>query len=108
MEIKDEIVLNGMTWAAIYEIKTYMIGALKTSDSNTPGYYIVQWMGNGYTLQEQYTCHAFDSPVTISEGELVCPAKLMTLMRKPSYCYHNPDESIPIRVKLKQVVMPYI
>ena len=32
----------------------------------------------------------------------------MTPMRKNSYWYHNPYESIPIMVELKQVVMPYI
>ena len=29
-------------------------------------------------------------------------------MRKNSYRYHNPDEAIPVMVKLKQVVMPFI
>ena len=32
----------------------------------------------------------------------------MTPMRKTSYWYHDPDESIPVMLKLKQVVMPYI
>ena len=35
------------------------------------------------------------------------PDKFMTPMRKTSYWYHDPDESIPVMVKLKQVVMPY-
>ena len=57
---------------------------------------------------KKYTCHAFDFPVTIPEGKLVCPAKFMTPMRKTSYWYHDPDEAIPVMVKLKQVVMPCI
>ena len=32
----------------------------------------------------------------------------MTPMRKTSYWYHKPYEAIPVMVKLKQVVMPYI
>ena len=32
----------------------------------------------------------------------------MTTMRKTSYWYHDPDEAIPVTVKLKQVVMPFI
>ena len=32
----------------------------------------------------------------------------MTPIRKTSYLYHEPDEAIPVMVKLKQVVMPYI
>ena len=82
MEIKDELVLNGKTWSASDNIEYNTIGAFQTSNSNTPGYYIVWWTGNAYTLQEKYTCHEFDPPVIIPEGELVCPSKFMTPMRK--------------------------
>ena len=74
MEIKDELVLNGMTWAAAENIEYNIIGAFQTSVINTPGYYIIRWKVNVYTLQEQYTCHAFNHPVIITEGELVFPA----------------------------------
>ena len=73
MDIKDELVLNGMTWEAADEIEYNTIGEFQTRDSNTPGYYIFLWTGNAYTLQEKYTCHAFNPPVIITEGELVCP-----------------------------------
>ena len=85
-----------------------MIGVFQNSNSNTPGYYIFQWTGNPYTLQKQYTCHAFYHPVIISEGELVCPANFGTPISKYFYWYHDPDEAIPVMVHLKQVVMPYI
>ena len=51
MHIKDELVLNGMTWAAADEIEYNTIGAFQTSYSNTPGYCIVWWSGNAYNLQ---------------------------------------------------------
>ena len=105
MDIKYELVLNGMTWAAADQIVYNTIGAFHTSDSNNTGYNIVRWTGNAYTLQEQYTCHSFDPPVLIPEGELGFIAKFMTPMRKNSYWYHKPDEAIPAVVKLKQVVM---
>ena len=105
MKIKYELVLHGITQAETDNIEYTTIGEFKTSDSNTPGYYIVQWTSNAYNLQEFYTCHAFNPPVIIPEGELVCPAKFMTPMRKTSYWYHDPDEAIPIMVKLKQFVM---
>ena len=108
MKIKYYIVLNGMPWAVADGIENNTIGALKTSDINTPGFYIFRWTGNSYTLQGKYTCHAFDPPVLIPEGELVCPAKFMTPTRKTSYCYHELDESISVMEKLIQVVMPYI
>ena len=79
-----------MAWEAADDIKYNIIGAFQTSDSNTPGYYIVRWKINAYTLQEQYTRHAFDPPVIIPEVELFCPAKSMTPMRKTLYWYHNP------------------
>ena len=62
---------------------------------------IVQWTGNKYALQKKYRCHAFDSSVIISEGGLVFPAEFMTQMGKTSYWYHEPDEEIPVMVKLK-------
>ena len=85
MEIKDELILNGMTWSEADNIEYNTIGAFQTTNSNTPGYYIVRWTDNTYTLQEQYTCHAFNYTVIICEGELVCTAKFMTPMRKNSY-----------------------
>ena len=108
MDIKDELVLNRMTWAAAENIEYNTIGEFQTRNSNTPGYYIVRWTGNAYTLQEEYTCHVFGPPVIIPEGKLVCPSNFMTPMRKTFYWYHDSDEAIPIMAKLKHVVMPYI
>ena len=108
MEIKDKLVLNGINWAASDEIKYSTIGAFQTSNSNTPVYYIFWWTDNAYNLQYQYKCHAFYPPVIIYRGELVCPAKFMTPMRKTSYWYHDPGEAIPFMVKLKQAVITYI
>ena len=84
------------------------MGAFQTSYCNTHGYYIVKWIGNAYTLQGKYKCHAFDPPVIIPEGELVFPDKFMTPMIKTSRWYHDPNKAIPVMVKLKQVVMPLI
>ena len=85
-----------------------MIGAFQISKSNMPVYYIVRRIVNAYALKEKYTCHAFDPTVIIPGGELVFPTKFMTPTRKTFYWYHKPDVSIPVMVKLKQVVMPYI
>ena len=71
-----------MTWVAADDIEYNTIGEFQTSDSNTSGYYIFKWTGNAYALQEKYTCNAFNPPVIIPEGELVCIAKFMTPMRK--------------------------
>ena len=108
MKIKDELVLQGMTQAAADNIEYNTMGAFQTSDKSTHGYYIVKLTGNTYTLQGKYKYHAFNPPVIIPEGELVCPAKFMTPMKKTSHWYHETNEAIPVMVKLKQVVMPLI
>ena len=76
MKIKDELVLQGMTNAAADEVEYNTMGAFQTSEKNTHGYYILNWTCNAYNLQEKYKCHAFDPPVIIPEGVLVCPANL--------------------------------
>ena len=97
-----------MTLAAADEIEYNTMGAFQTSDCNAHGYYIVKCTGNAYTLQEKYKCHAFNPLVIIPEGELVFPAKFMTTMKKTSHWYHETNKTIPIMVKLKQVVIPLI
>ena len=77
MKIKYELVLHGMNWSASDKIENNTIGEFQTSDSNTPGYYIFQWTGNVYTIQEQYTCHECDPTVIIPEGELIFTDKLV-------------------------------
>ena len=77
------------------------MSAFQASDCNTHGYYIVKWTGNAYTLQGIYKCHEFNPPVIIPEGELVCPAKFMTPMKKTFHLYHEPNEAIPVMVKLR-------
>ena len=91
MKIKDELVLQSMTQATADNIEYNTMSEFQTSDCNTHGYYIVKFTGNEYTLQGKYKCHAFDPPVIIPEGGLVCPAKFMTPMIKTSHWYHEPD-----------------
>ena len=97
------LVFNSITWAAAYKIENNTIGACQTSDSNTPGYYIFQWTGNAYTLQEQFTCHSFDPTIIIPKGELFFPSKVLTPMSRSSNWYHEPDEPIPFMAKLKKL-----
>jgi hypothetical protein len=105
MQEMRETVLMGMTQVSSEEIQTGSFGAFQTSDKQTLGYYIVQWTGNPYTLQEQYECNAFNPPVLIPTGELVCEAKFWTPMSKGTNWYHEPDDDLFVMVKVKQVVM---
>ena len=108
MKIKYYLVLFCMTQTLAHDIKYNTIGVFKTSDSNTPVYYIFWWTGNAYNIQGKYTCHAFNHPVIIPEGGLFFPAKFMTPMRKTLYWYHELYEAIPVMVKFKKIVMPFI
>ena len=89
MKIKDELVLQGTTQAAEDEIECNTMRAFQTSNKNTHGYYIDKWTGNAYNLQGKYKCHAFNPPVIIPGGELVCKSKFMTPMKKTSHWYHE-------------------
>ena len=80
------------------------MGGFQTSYCNTHEYYIFKWTDNAYTPQEIYKCHAFDPPVIITEGEIVCPAKFMTPMIKTPHWYHKTNEAIPVMVKLKNLL----
>ena len=82
MDIKDKLVLNGMTWAAADNIEYNNIVIFQTSNSNTLGIILFDGQVMHIPYKKQYICHAFDLPVIITEGELVCPAKFMTPMRK--------------------------
>ena len=101
MKIKDELVLQGTTQVASDEIEYNTIGAFQTSDCNTCRYYIVKWTGNAYTLQEKNKCHAFNPPVIIPEGELVCPAKFMTPMKKTFPLVSRAKQSNPFHGEVK-------
>ena len=50
MYIKYELLLNGTTWSEADQIEYNTIGEFQTRNSKTPGYYIVWWKGNEYTL----------------------------------------------------------
>ena len=92
MNIKDELVLKGITQEAADKLEYNTMGAFQTSDCNTHVYYIVKWTGNAYTLKEKYKCHAFDPPVIIPEGGLVFSSQVYDSNDKTSHWYHEPNE----------------
>ena len=104
MKIKDELVLKVVNQAEADDIEYNTMGAFQTSNCNTHGYYIVKWTGNAYTLHKKYKCHAFNPPVIIPEGELVCPDKFINPMKKTSHWYHETSEAIPLMVKFKKLL----
>ena len=53
MNIKYELVLQGMTQVAADKIEYNTMGSFQTIDGNTHRYYIDKLTGNAYTLQKK-------------------------------------------------------
>eukprot|EP00966_Prymnesium_polylepis_P149338 3450181-Prymnesium_polylepis.1 len=50
-------------------------GAFSTSDQDADGYYLVQWIGEPYTLQEDEELTEYTPAIWIKAGEAVCKGK---------------------------------
>ena len=45
------------------------VGAFLTEDNKTDGYYLVNWLGTPYTLQEKYVNNDFIQPIVMQAGQ---------------------------------------
>jgi hypothetical protein len=104
----NEMILSGLAYSSAQHVELGEFGAFETKDKTTLGYYIVKWTATPYTLQEQFICDAFNPPIIIPPGEMVCAAKFMNPVSKDSLWYHEPPEDLNVTVKMKQVVMAQI
>jgi len=104
IEEVQESILNDMSemFAESIEISNY--GAFQTHDTTTSGYYIVQWTSTPYVLDEPYICHEYSPPQVIPEGTYVCRASFLNPMGPSSFWYHEPPTTLPVMVKMKQVI----
>ena len=57
------------------KIKADDVGAFLTEDNKTDGYYLVNWLGTPYTLQEKYVNNDFIPPIVMQAGQIVYKAK---------------------------------
>ena len=104
----NEMILSGLAYSSAQHVELGEFGAFETKDKTTLGYYIVKWTATPYTLQEQFIHDAFNPPIIIPPGEMVCAAKFMNPVSKDSLWYHEPPEDLNVTVKMKQVVMAQI
>ena len=79
------------------------IGAFLTEANDTDGYYIVTWTSTPYTLQEDEKCMAYDPPMLIKKGTLVCDAVYHNKVPNAKYWYT--PSTIKTIVRLGQVIM---
>ena len=66
-------------------------GAIMTEDEQDHGYYLVEWCGLPYTLQE-------DSD-EIQAGDLVCEATYLNLVERAPYWYTPSDMTTVVRLQ---------
>ena len=49
-------------------------GAMRTDDEATQGYYLVKWITEPYTIQEDILMKGVEPPQTAFAGEIICDA----------------------------------
>jgi hypothetical protein len=83
-------------------------GAFSTDDPSADGYYIVQWTGDPYTLQDDLPLES--STDCIPAGEIVCDARYYCKIPR-AFRWYIPEktragEDLVTTVRMKQVVAP--
>jgi len=85
------------------EIKVGGYGAMAV-DEGVNGYYIVQWTGEPYMLQERVEFPEYNPPMILEPGELVCDAEYLHAVGSSKYWYTHPVDEHSKRVSLRTTV----
>ena len=64
-------------------ILSTMYGAMRTDDESTDGCYILQWISESHTLQEDKKMEGYTPQITASVGEIVCDVVFLILYLNP-------------------------
>ena len=85
----------------VHLVNNKQFGAIHTEDPKTDGYYIVQFISDPYTLQED----TVEDGVTIANGVLVCDARYFSPVQLGDCWYTLPkDGDIETTVLLRTVI----
>ena len=63
-------------------LQTDKYGAINTIDTTTMGYYVIKFVSDSYTLQEETTCDV----IIINSGELVVKSRCMKCIQYNTNC----------------------
>ena len=63
-------------------LQTDKYGAINTIDTTTMGYYVIKFVSESYTLQEETTCDV----IIINSGELVVKSRCMKCIQYNTNC----------------------
>eukprot|EP00978_Attheya_sp_CCMP212_P027714 scaffold93477_cov76-Attheya_sp.AAC.1 len=104
IEEVQETILDSISSVFAEQIVISNYGAFQTDDVVTSGYYIVQWTAMPYIPAEPYICYEYNPPQIIPQGTYVCNTKFLNPMGPSSFWYHEPPATLPVMVKMKQVI----
>ena len=98
--------LAGMTEMMAELIKVGGQGAFSTLDENAAGYYVVDWMSEPYTLQDDVELAEYTPAMWLKAGELVCDARYYheVVGAKGWYTPMEASEQRDTVVRVQQVV----
>jgi hypothetical protein len=103
IEEAQALVLEGIGVRMAERVQIGGNGAFLTDDPDADGYYIVEWSGPAYTLQEEIILAEFDPPISVPMGELVVAAKYWNPVPRARLWY-TPGENLATVVRMKQVL----
>ena len=102
-------ILRGVETRMSEKILTTMYGATRTDDESTDGYYVLQWISEPCTLQEDKVIKGYTPAIKSYAGEILCDAVFLNPVPNAKYWYTpmiTGDGGVT--VKLKQVLLPNI
>ena len=79
-------------------------GTIMTNVEDISGYYLVQWTGVPYTLQEEVQLTEYNPAVIMGVGELVCDAKYLYAVPLAKQWFTQPPRDHTTVVLMQQVV----
>ena len=104
IEEVQETIIDGISSVFGEHIVINNYGASQTEYVATSGYYIVQWTEIPYVLTEPYAFFECTPPQIVPEGTFVYKANFLNQLGTNSFWYHEPPETLPVMVKMKQVI----
>ena len=103
-ELKEahRLVVKSWTKNAEKRIQGGKNGAFQTEDPEADGFYLVQWLGQPYQLEESCVLPEYAPPIFVPKGETVCDARYwIKVPRTPQWYTLSLDKT---KVHLCQVL----
>jgi hypothetical protein len=79
------------------------VGAFATEDPDADGYYLVEWVGEPWTLDEDLVLDEYDPPIVLKRGERVVRAKYYNKVPRATRWYT--PSNLLTTVRLQQVLV---